>query len=444
MDASRNRPPELLDAFLDHWPDALSGQCAFEVGLSGGIDSMVLLDLLWRARERRHFSLSACHVDHGLNPRAGAWCDHVRRHCLALGVPLRIESVTVEVAPGQSLEAVARQQRYAVLAASSADVIVLAHHLDDQAETVLLQLLRGGGPRALAAMPALRPLDGKRLWRPLLWATRRQVEAYAAWRGLVWVEDDSNDDLRWRRNLLRHAVLPRMEQGVPDYRRHLQRSAALMADAAQVLDEVAESDLERCLSEGRMDCAALARLTPARQRLALLRWLERLGLGEPAPQALDVFREQVLTAGIDRKPRLALARGAVVRYRGQLWPDWPRTAPHAVALVWNGASSCRVPGWAGCLQWQEKGGLPASLLAGGYRLCPRAGGERLQQGVGSKPVKTLLQEAGIAPHLRAHWPLLYLADGRLVAVPGIAVDTELSVAVGGFWPDWTPEAGPLG
>ncbi len=400
---------------------------------------MVLLDLLWRARERRHFSLSACHVHHGLNPCADAWAAHCRRQCDALGLPLRIERVEVDAGPGQSLEAVARDKRYAALGATQADVIVLAHHLDDQAETVLLQLLRGGGPRALAAMPAMRALGDKILWRPLLSATRAQVERYAAWRGLEWVDDDSNDDLRWRRNLLRHALLPRLERGVPDYRQHFQRTAALMADAAQVLDEVAASDLAACLCDGRLDCAMLAQRGPARQRQVLLRWVGGLGLGEPGPLSLEAFREQVLTAVADRNPSLKLAHGRLIRYRGYLWVDRGSPLPQEQVLAWG--DDGRVTGWNGCLQWEEREyGLPPALLAAGFALRPRRGGERLRQGFGGKPVKTLLQEAGIPPHLRARWPLLYLPDGRLAAVPGIAVDRELACGQG-LWPRWVPEAG---
>ncbi|WP_233196532.1 tRNA lysidine(34) synthetase TilS, partial [Chromobacterium sinusclupearum] len=194
MAASRKTQPKLADSLIKHWPDELSGLCAFELGLSGGLDSVALLSLLCAAREHRsELVLSAVHVHHGLSPNADAWAAHCQALCDSLGVPLRIERVQVSAGGGESLEAAAREARYAAYRRSAAEVIVLAHHQDDQAETVLLQLLRGGGVKALAAMPALRELPpGKRLWRPLLNFTRQQLEDHVRAQGLAWVEDESN------------------------------------------------------------------------------------------------------------------------------------------------------------------------------------------------------------------------------------------------------------
>ncbi|EEG08826.1 tRNA lysidine(34) synthetase TilS [Pseudogulbenkiania ferrooxidans] len=441
MGASRKTLPDLIDRLIAHWPDELSGQCAFEVGLSGGIDSVVLLDLLVRLCLERGLKLSAVHVHHGLSPQADAWAEHCRQLCLEWGVPLRSEAVKVEVSGGESLEAVARQHRYRVYGESSASVVVLAHHQDDQAETVLLQLLRGAGPKGVAAMPTLRRHAGRWLWRPLLAISRAEIEAYARWRQLVWVEDESNVDTRWRRNLLRHDILPLIESAIPHYRQHLQRAAVLMADASAVLDEQAEQDLQRCRDAGRLLVQPLSSLSPPRQRNMLQYWLERLGLGVASPEALEQFRHQVLHAAPDRNPELLLPQGRVFRYRGALWPLAVAMAPQTTRLAAGVLGARVVPrSWPGELGFVlRSGGLDPLCLQGGFELRVRVGGERLAQQVGRKPVKTLLQEAGIPPALRAQWPLLFLPDGRLVAIPGVAVSEGVKLHDGpGWWPEWWP------
>jgi len=438
---SRKRRPDLLTELLSRWPEQVSGQSAIEVGLSGGMDSMVLLDLLWRCREQRHFHLSALHVHHGLSRHADDWVRHCQHWCDLRAIPLRVERVTVAPRGGQSLEAVARDERYAAFCRTEAQVVALAHHQDDQAETVLLQLLRGGGPRALAAMPVLRQLNQLYLWRPMLDWPRSRIEAYAVSRSLTWVTDESNADTRWRRNLLRHDVLPLIESALPDYRRHLERSAAMMWQAAQILDEVATQDLAECLNAGRLQLIAFSGKSDARQAQMLQHWIKSLSLGEATPQAIDDFCRQLLHAPPDKNPELQLARAVLFRYRDQVWvePAAPGLNPQAQWL--SGAEGCHdLPGWGGQLSLQTgPQGIATALLLAGVELRPRSGGERLALAVGRKPVKTLLQEAGIPPRLRARWPLLYLMDGRLAAVPSVAVAHDCR-APDGLWPAWLARA----
>ncbi|BEV70848.1 tRNA lysidine(34) synthetase TilS [Paludibacterium sp. THUN1379] len=425
---------------LAAWPAELAGQ-SVEAGLSGGLDSMVLLDVLWRCREQRHFHLSAVHVHHGLSPHADAWAQHCAGWCAARQIPLRIERVSVRPEGGESLEAVARRERYRVYARTSAGVVALAHHLDDQSETVLLQLLRGGGPHALAAMPVWRALDERvHLWRPLLGWTRGELEQYAAARALSWVTDESNADTRWRRNLLRHDILPLIAAAQPDYRQHLQRTVQLMAQAAEILDEVATQDLAACLQQGRLLLPRFAALSAARQRQLLVRWMAQLQAGDASPDGVESFRQQLLQAGEDRHPALRLSGKTLFRYRDQVWavastamalPDEQR-ARYLPAV----GPEAFVGGRLQLIDHEQ--GVAHQLLLGGFSLRPRRGGERLPQAVGNKPVKTLLQEAGIPPLLRERWPLLYLADGRLAAIPSVAVATDCR-GEAGQWPVWLPE-----
>lgn len=205
-----------------------------EVALSGGVDSVCLTYLLADLAKRRGFRLSAVHVNHQIDLRAGDWQEFCQWLCASLNIPLRTAKVEVNWGGGDSLEAEARQARYAIFAQSQADVLALAHHADDQAETILLQLLRGAGPHGLAAMPVTRALtEHTQLWRPLLNATRDQLEALATVEDWIWIEDDSNDDTRLRRNFLRHDILPRLAQGYPDYREQLLRSVRRAAGPGQ-------------------------------------------------------------------------------------------------------------------------------------------------------------------------------------------------------------------
>ena len=202
----------------------LDRQSRIAVGLSGGIDSVVLLHLLRRGLRISPQRLSATHVNHQISVHAVVWASQCRRYCRELGVRLKVAKVDVE--RGNSTEAAARDARYAVFAFGGADVIALAHNRDDQAETVLLQLLRGAGPRGLAGMPAYR-VGVPSLWRPLLDTPRSAIEAYARRHRLVWVEDDSNQDRAYLRNFVRHDVLPLIGRKVTG-------AGAVLARAAQI------------------------------------------------------------------------------------------------------------------------------------------------------------------------------------------------------------------
>ncbi|KJH68824.1 tRNA lysidine(34) synthetase TilS [Chromobacterium violaceum] len=442
MAASRKTPPELADSLIEHWPDELSGLFAFEVGLSGGLDSVALLSLLCEARARRpEIGLSAVHVHHGLSPNADAWAAHCQALCDSLRVPLRIERVQVHAGGGESVEAAAREARYQVYRRSASEVIALAHHQDDQAETILLQLLRGGGARALAAMPALRELaPGKLLWRPLLEIPRERLEAYVKARGFAWVDDESNLDTRYRRNLLRHDILPRLERALPHYRSHLSRAAMLQADAAAILDEVAREDLQACRTENGLDCGSVLALSAPRRRQTLLAWLDALGWPAPEPGALLEFLRQAEYAERGASPVLRLRQGCLLRFADtlQAWPKAQSEPPASTALLWRGGDAQPLSEWGGELAWERRdAGLPAALLESGAYLAPRRGGEKLSARVGRREVKDLLREAGVPPLLRRRWPLLYGADGELLAVPGIAVSHRAGTD-GGWWPLWRP------
>ncbi|MEK7877513.1 MAG: tRNA lysidine(34) synthetase TilS, partial [Pseudomonadota bacterium] len=255
-------------------------------GLSGGVDSIVLLDLLRRLSKKLRFELAALHVNHQINPAAGPWAAFCRAICRQHGIALTVVRVTVP--RGNSLEAEARAARYRVFAALPADYVALAHNLDDQAETVLLQLLRGAGVKGLSAMPELRGENrltphasrlAPSILRPLLDFPRSEIEAYARSRKLEWIEDESNADVYYDRNFLRHRVLPVIAERYPAYRRTLARASRNLAEAAQMLDQLAAADAQD--DAGGLGTTALRRLSAARAKNALRHFLARHGVMMP-------------------------------------------------------------------------------------------------------------------------------------------------------------------
>lgn len=442
MAASKKTPPDLLDTLIQSWPDTLSGQFCLELALSGGMDSVVLLDLLCRWRDERGGpAVSALHVHHGLSPNADDWLAACENWCTDRGVSLRVVRAQISVAGGESLEAEARKVRYQAFTDGDKPLIALAHHADDQSETVLLQLLRGGGARALAAMPLLREWQGKQLWRPLLKVGRGQLAAYAAGRNLAWVEDESNADTdHFLRNFLRREVMTRLRERTPSLDKQLARVAQRMADAAEMVDTLAAMDLQQVQRGCELDVPALLLLSAARQRHVVLAWLEQLGLSLPSPEALQSWLSQVQSASANSQPLLEYQSLVLLRYRHRLLalprlaqePEWP-----PCCLV---GRNVRLP--HGELSWTRgAGGLPADWTGKVIDLLQRGGGEKLPVKVGRKPVKTVFQEAAVPPQLRLDWPLLEDDAGDLLAVPSLGVSIRHAVtAEDGWWPQWQPTA----
>lgn len=322
MAASKSSPSSKLRARVQEFLAARIGPAdRLCVGLSGGRDSVVLLHLL--ADLGLAGRLSAMHVHHGLSPRADLWADFCRDFCAKLGVPLQVEHVAVPRDSGLGLEAAARNARYAAFATCGAECLLLAHHQGDQAETLLFNLLRGAGVAGAAGMPAERRQGGLRLLRPLLAAPRRQIEAYATAAGLAWVEDESNADVGFSRNFLRHDVLPVLEKRFPATVERLAAAAENFAEADQLLAELAAQDWAATAVADALPLQALRRLSHPRLKNLLRYRLRGLGWSLPVASRLDEFARQLLEAGPGRRPQLHLPEGDMAVRRGRLcWlPD---------------------------------------------------------------------------------------------------------------------------
>lgn len=416
------------------------------VGLSGGIDSVVLLHLLLRRLRFAPARISAIHVNHQISPHAARWVTFCRRCCRELGVKLRVAKV--DVPRGNSTEAAARAARYAVFAESGADVLLLAHNRDDQAETVLLQLLRGAGPRGLSAMPVLKQGTSGMLpvLRPLLETPRAAIEAYAARHGLQWVEDESNQDRAYLRNFLRHDVLPRLESKLPGVRGTLARAARHQAECSELLDALAEGDVGAGNQAGRLPLAMLKGLAPSRARNALRYFLRCNAVAMPEAERLDELLRQATTARDDARVCVDLGDVELRRFQDTLYivQPLPKLAK-SFEVAWDGRGVLSLPQLGGSLRLLRRKGegiAAAALSSATLRVRIRQGGEmlRLTPEGRRRTVRNLLQEAALPPWLRERLPFLHV-DGELAAVPGLGVDAQFQAGAGqpGFLPLWTPD-----
>lgn len=405
------------------------------VGLSGGRDSVVLLDALIAAAPERGHVLRAIHVHHGLSPHADEWQAFCENLCVQRGVPLTLQRVDVPRAPQSSLEGEARRMRYAALAeaATAGDTrfVALAHHRDDQAETLLLQLLRGAGPHGLAAMPALRDDPrGVKWWRPMLDIARADIDAYAAAGALRWVDDESNDATHHLRNAVRHAVMPVLASVAGNPSATLSRAAAHQAEAARLADDLAALDAHGAFEDGSLARDALAKLPPHRAR-NLLRWVVRhWGLPAPSTAHLSAMVSQLCTARSDAGVRLALADVEIGVFRGRVFVHASPPPPYDVA--WTGEADVDLPHGRLVAERAEGKGIDLRRIANApLHVRPRAGGERLQLAANRprRALKSILQDAGLPPWERQSLPLVYCGD-ELAAVPGIGVDLKFQAPAG--------------
>jgi tRNA(Ile)-lysidine synthase len=379
------------------------------VGLSGGVDSVVLLHRLHALAPRLGFRLSALHVHHGLSPNADAWAAFCRKLCKDWGVPLAVRKVRVR-RRGAGLEAAARAARRAAFARVGADAIALAHHLDDQAETVLLNLLRGAGPRGASAMPAAGRLGGKQLLRPLLEVPRREILAYARAHRLAWVEDESNRDDALTRNFLRLRVGPLLESRFPRWRESLARAARLFA--------AADTRAER----------------------ALRAFLARQGLRAPSEAKLVEMLKQLTSRGARTRIRHDGKELRVYRGRVEVAPAVEALA--FVPLEWRGERRLPVNALAGELRFRRArgAGIAAALVDGRtFRVRLRGGGERLRPDPRRprRSLKNLFQEAGVPPWRRERMPMLFCGE-ELVWAAGLGVDAawQAGASAPGIVPEW--------
>jgi tRNA(Ile)-lysidine synthase len=403
------------------------------LGLSGGLDSVSLLSVLVDLAPKLGYFLSCVHVHHGLSKNADDWAHFCAVLCDSKQVPLETVRVDLGRWRGLGIEAAARTARYEAYAKQKADYVVLAHHRDDQAETLLLQLLRGAGVKGLAAMPVVLDRPGPAILRPLLEVPRSDLEAYARSKRLKWVDDESNRDTRLARNFLRHDVLPLLERRFPAARATIARSALHLSEAQGLLDALAREDAERAERNGGLDVAVLAGLGPARAKNLLRHYFAAQGVPMPDASLIEESLRQLISAGSDAALRVRLGPVRLRRYRGLmlLEPELPEPARDFEA-AWTGAAVWKLPELGGALRFQSVRGTGislAKLVPDRVRVRLRRGGERLRpdRSRPTRTLKNLLQECGVPPWQRERLPLLYCGSD-LVFVPYLGVACEYQAA----------------
>lgn len=387
------------------------------VALSGGVDSVVLLHAMVALAKVLGFEQPlACHVNHGLSPHAHEWEAFCRKLCDQLDVVLEVCRVNVTPV-GEGLEAAARRARYAALDAIQCDWVLLGHHRDDQAETLLLNLLRGAGVHGAAGMAEKRG----RLLRPLLDTTREEIVDYARQFGLTWIVDESNADISYSRNFLRHNAIPLLERTFPRVVTKLARSAQAFGEAAELLDQLAEEDLggERVLTASRLGALSLPRAANL-----LTHYLRCHGLQIPGSVMIREMLRQLLTAAEDREICFTLGNCEVRRFRDRILVDIPSVA--GTPTLWSGEGTIV---W-GCHQIHARSivgeGVAANTLdLGTLYFSARRGGEsvQLRQDGPRRRLKDILREAAIPPWRRKNLPVLY-SGKDVVWVAGIGVAAE--------------------
>jgi tRNA(Ile)-lysidine synthase len=407
------------------------------VAFSGGLDSTVLLHALARAiTDRTNYRMRAAHVDHQLHPDSGKWRGECERVAQSLQIELVPLVVTVAADPELSPEAAAREARYAALRQilRPNEVLLTAHHADDQLETILLALMRGAGLRGLCAVPSVQIFGGGWLARPMLDFSRAELEAWARAEQLQWLEDPSNENTSFDRNFLRHRVLPALRERWPAAAHSATRSTAHLREAGRLLDVLAAADLEAIAVGSCLSMTQLAALAPARRRNLLRHWIRQHGVRVPSTRKLATIERDLLIAREDRLPCVEWDGVQVRRHRGLLYcmRERPQFEP-SDALTWNVSQVLELPAQLGRLRVERNAtaGLAAARLPAALEVQFRHGGEELQPAGDAhhRKLKKLLQDAHVLPWWRDRVPLIYAGE-RLVAVGDLWIAEEFAARGG--------------
>ena len=425
---SQVSPDSLFKSFQAAFPN-LPSHTVFEVGLSGGLDSVVLLHLLHRMREFSHFDLRAVHVHHGLSTNADSWAKFCQDYCQRLNVALRVCRVNVEK-QGKGLEAAARAARYQAFSDGLKKIIVLAHHRNDQIETFMLSAVRGGGLRGMASMPEWRDLNEEiQIWRPLLAFSRQELAEYAQQWRLSFVEDESNEDSGYLRNWMRNQALPQWHQRIPNFERQICANVRLLQEDLQLLDELIESEYQRISPSGIFSISLWRQCTPLLRRRLLWYFLRKQTESLPSYHSIADFARVLETA---EQAQLSLPNGELVAYRDQLF-------------IWQESEFQQLP-W--CNGREVRGRLKDILLENGFVLLPFQGGlpeeelekpavlrtvsegDVIQFGQREKSVEKLLQECHIMPLVRKYWPIIISLGNKCPAVANLRVGSDVQIEQG--------------
>lgn len=418
----------------------LAAPIRIAVAYSGGLDSSALLHLMHRAASRHPIELHAFHIHHGISPNADEWLAHCRNECERLGVAFEASHVRLDGAVTRGIEEAARTRRYAALGSlcrkHAVRVLLTAHHQDDQAETVLLQLLRGSGIAGLRGMEALNRAPGLlgdpdlQMARPLLDASRMALAHFVQAELIGHIEDESNIDPRYARNALRREVVPAISRVFPGFQQRVARAARHAQAGQRLLDQLAAQDLAQCAEESGIVLERLKQFDADRIDNVLRYWLGVHGVRMPATAWLAEMRMQLFDAREDARVCVVHADCEIRRHRGRVFMT-PRAEEHASSAAktefrWEGQAEMRFDGFLGSLHFETAGnGIDRQwLLAEDLVMRYREGGERLKAAV-NRPTRSLkhhYQALGIPSWERERLPLVMTSGGQLVYAAGIGMN----------------------
>lgn len=435
------------------------------ISYSGGVDSCVLLHVVAQLRQEfPGLKVKAIHIHHGLFAEADQWAAHCQKFCNELKIDLQIIKVEVKCSKGISIEEAARDARYAALAEilQKNDVLITAHHADDQAETCLLQFLRGAGIKGLASMPSIINFSKGFLARPFLKITHAEVLNYAQKNNLSWIEDQSNHDLKFTRNFLRYKIMPEFHKRWPNINKTVLRVADNCAEGLELLRDLAQQDLKKLKSNSEnigetqrflrrevsgiwipnqlagsgmtgvggstLSISKIRKLSLVRQKNVLREWIQIQGFRLPSAIKLQHIITDVINARVDATPCVAWQDAEIRSYQGNLYVMQPLVEfDHNTILSWDGKSPLKLPENLGFLRAKKivGKGLKAEILNKNIEVRFRQGGEqcKLANRDGTHKLKKLFQEWNIPSWQRDRIPLLYIND-QFAAIIGYAICQE--------------------
>ncbi len=430
---------------LSRYPDVETCWIAY----SGGLDSHVLLHLLAEIKNDIKPKLVAVHINHGMSNDADLWVTHCQKMCEDYGIEFQNYSIDLSHKSGKGTEAFAREKRYKVLGnlICNHDLLFTAHHMNDQLETIILQLMRGSGPDGLVGMPRVRGFSKGLLVRPLLKYSRKEIYDYALNESLNWVEDESNQSSKYDRNFLRNKIIPELLVRWPAALKTIKRAAKHQSEARDLINEISKIDLETVCNNGYriLDLSEFDYLSNIRKKNVLRAWVKKNKLEIPNAKIVEKIISEVIHAGIDRNPCVKWKGAEVRRYRGQLY-IMKSLPPHDVNVgkLWDFNESLELT--SGCLKavvGNGNGIKKEILLDDTVEIRYRQGGERIRPSgrTNKYELKKMLQEQGVLPWLRDRIPLVFYGN-ELIAVADlwiehkyIATESEPSWKIVWKWKD---------
>tara|TARA_R110002072_G_scaffold30092_2_gene94219 strand:+ start:5670 stop:7013 length:1344 start_codon:yes stop_codon:yes gene_type:complete len=414
-----------FDLILSTFPEAKK----IWIACSGGMDSIALLHLVFSNKEKIGKSLEVVYVNHGLQKESTKWAEFCRTQCKDYALAFSELKINEEIPKGESIEAWAREKRYALIAQimNNDDLLFTAHHQDDQVETFFLQALRGAGPRGLSSMPRFKNIGNAIHVRPLLNYSREQLLAYANENKLSWQEDLSNADTKFDRNYLRNNVIPAFEKRWPAYRETISRLLKHQQDCKSLMQEVGLEDLKLVSRENMLILKKIRRLSVSRQKNVIFTWLQKLQLETPGSKHINQIISDLINSTSDNAPCVNWKNVEVRKYRALLYASNKTDKQvDSINYQWDLSFPLKIMNETLVAESKVGKGLSKEKIENAHiNVRYREGGEKILpfSHAHSKTVKQLFQERGVLPWVRDRFPLVYV-NGSLALIPGVCVDVS--------------------